>query len=367
MQGISKNLLNLKFTIMKNAVIITLITITFIGCQLDKKKEFSTNFPQVDSLGATESVLPIPLANPTEIIILDDAFVLKDDKKDFLLHYFHIQSKSHIGSFVRKGNGPGEETMIQSIIRDSGNDLIYKTQEGLIRLAFDKKNKMTEITDTWDVPIDFLTVAYPLSNSKVLGWNYTMHASEFLTYDPQLDSFSDLGNGLNIQESNLSLEENHRILGNKQMTVKSDGSLFATSYMALPMVRIFDTQTGELVKEIKTSPNNEFPMALLNRNATREEIQKVVENYYRIASTENFIYALYSGKTKGELYPGMFSGDFVLPDFGNEIHVWDWAGNYIKRIILDRPIFTFDVSPEDELLLAISVNIPDRIYAYNLE
>jgi len=338
-----------------------------MGCQFDEKKESYTNFPHVDTLTAKESILPIPLGNPTEILILDDAFVLKDDKMDFLLHYFHIQTNNHIGSFIRKGNGPEEETMIQSIMRAKGNELIYKTQEGLILLAHDETNNLTEITDTWDVPIDFLTVAYPLSRSKVLGWNYTMHSSEFLIYDPISDTFTDFGNGFNISEPNLTLEERHRILGNKQMTVKSYGSLFATAYMSLPVVRIFNTYTGELVKEMKTAQNYDFPMALLNRNATREEMQKVIENYYKITSTENFIYALYSGKTKGELYPGMFSGEFVLADFGNEIHVWDWAGNYIRRILLDHPIFTFNVSSDDEFLLAISVDNTGVLYAYNLK
>lgn len=352
---------------MKNAIIITLITIALTGCQFHEKKETYTDFSQVDSLGATERALPIPLGNPNEILILENAFVIKDDKTDFLLHYFNLQSQSHIGSFIRKGNGPTEETMIQSIASDKGNDLIYKTQEGLKRLTFENTNNTTKITDKWDVPIDFLTVAYPLSKSKVLGWNYTMHSNEFLIYDPLSDTFNDLGNGFNLSQPKLTLEENHRLLGNKQMTVKSDGSLFATSYMALPMVRIFDTHTGSLVKEMISVPSYDFPHALLNKSATREDKQQLVENYYRITSTENFIYALYSGKTKGELYPGMFSGDFVLPDFGNEIHVWDWAGNPIKKIILDHHVFSFDVNAKDDFLMAITVNNPGKLYVYSLK
>ena len=64
----------------------------------------------------------------------------------------------------------------------------------------------------------------------------------------------------------------------------------------------------------------------------------------------------------GEL-PDRQSG---LVDFSNEIHVWDWNGKPIKKIFLDKNIFSFCVSPDDKFLICSSLNEIDKFYKYSL-
>jgi hypothetical protein len=55
--------------------------------------------------------------------------------------------------------------------------------------------------------------------------------------------------------------------------------------------------------------------------------------YFTIQVTAQYIYLLYSGKTRNE--PAI--------DYANTIHVYDWSGRPIQRYILDKQISGFCV------------------------
>ena len=91
----------------------------------------------------------------------------------------------------------------------------------------------------------------------------------------------------------------------------------------------------------------------------------IMNNYRAVKSTNNFIYALYVGKTNQDL-----SYDWNdLAAFGNhsnEIHVFSWEGEPVKRILLDRAIFSFDVTHDDRTLIASSIDSMDDLFKYSL-
>ena len=57
--------------------------------------------------------------------------------------------------------------------------------------------------------------------------------------------------------------------------------------------------------------------------------------------TNDFIYLLFSGKTRIQR-----NGDYA-----NEIWVYDWEGNQIKKFLLDQEVNQIAISPNDELLI----------------
>lgn len=85
-----------------------------------------------------------------------------------------------------------------------------------------------------------------------------------------------------------------------------------------------------------------------------------MQNYRKIKSSNRYIYALYIGKTSREISVG-------LEDFSNEIHVWNWSGKPVAKILLDRKIFSFDVDANDRYLICASLNSLDELYKYYLE
>lgn len=336
------------------------------SCNYAKRDYSVVDFPLPVELQSQNITLMGILSDPKEIIILDSVYIVKDSKSEFILHIFSLDSHEYMGGFIRRGRGPSEEILIQSVSRAAHNSLFYKTLSGLTLAQFSPKTNSLESIMIYEVPVDALTVAYPLNETKVLGWNYTIHENEFLLYNPSDKQFSDFGNGFPYPGKNLTLEEKHRLFSNKQMTIKPDKQKFATAYMSFPMIRVFNSIDGKLITEFNSPQTHNFPYAMINRNATQDEIKELVENYFTITSTDQYIYALYSGKTKNKLYPDLFTPNFSPPDFGNEIHVWDWEGNPVKKISLDQMIFSFDVCLKDSTILAISVNDPDKIMVFGI-
>jgi len=55
-------------------------------------------------------------------------------------------------------------------------------------------------------------------------------------------------------------------------------------------------------------------------------------------------------------------GTVKYADVANEIHVWDWEGNPILKLILDRSIFSFDVTPDNKQLIALSIEDVDKLF-----
>lgn len=64
------------------------------------------------------------------------------------------------------------------------------------------------------------------------------------------------------------------------------------------------------------------------------------------AVTDKFIYLLFSGNLHDSEYL----------DYGNYIYVYDWEGNPVKRLILDRSILSFTVTEDNKNMYAFDPN-----------
>jgi hypothetical protein len=74
----------------------------------------------------------------------------------------------------------------------------------------------------------------------------------------------------------------------------------------------------------------------------------------------NYIYALYGGFSVADYFkegetPHVF-------DWSGEIHIWKWDGTPVMKLILDRPVFAFDVTPDNKKIIATSVVDVDKLF-----
>lgn len=90
-----------------------------------------------------------------------------------------------------------------------------------------------------------------------------------------------------------------------------------------------------------------------------------------IVATEQYCYIGYNNMTikdkKDEIpfkgYPNAYF---------DRINVFDWDGNFVKRLVLDQPVYCFSVSPDERYIYATSVdltqeNLPDQVLRFELE
>jgi hypothetical protein len=120
--------------------------------------------------------------------------------------------------------------------------------------------------------------------------------------------------------------------------IKPDKSKLAMGMMLMDQINIFDLTTGE-IKGYKNKNSPEF-------DYLKGDPGKFKRYYKLLCVDDRYIYGLY---------------------FNNVINVFDWDGNFIKKIILDKSILALALDPVNKYLYINTIGEDDEeIYRYNV-
>ncbi len=134
--------------------------------------------------------------------------------------------------------------------------------------------------------------------------------------------------------------------------MKPDGSRIVQVMRHLPQINILDTHTGNVVGyRIKNGPD----FSLLKTNMESMNV------YYNcVHADDNYIYATYWGKE-----PWVDRLGVELPEF-NIIHVFDWNGKLLYKLVTDQSFFRVWADPIRKRLYTININT-DEVYYLDLD
>ena len=342
-----------------------LLATLFISCMKEEKIEFS-KFPREIKLVHKEITTPNVLFMVGEMELLDSALIILNLKDDKFFQIFTFPDLKYLGGYLEKGRGPNEEVSIDPYIRHlSGNKLMFKT---LVSVKIAQLN-MREliIIKTIHIPGELLNLNHPFIIDTILyGYNVSKITNkEFSGYVQGTNNIIDFGPSYPKVGKKIPPKFRNNIFA-KAITVKPDQSRFASVYDLFPLLRIY-SKNGNLLKQTYYNNGQKFPSAIMS-HPTQEEANKVMQNYRKIKASKQYIYALYNGKTIGESKIE-FNDDGIggLTDTSNEIHVWDWDGNPIMKILLDRQIFSFCITPDDKSIICTSINSLNILLKYDID
>lgn len=350
---------------MKFCYISILLIILLISCIKEEKIVFS-KFPREIKLVHKEITTPNVLFMVGEMELLDSALIILNLKDDKFFQIFTFPDLKYLGGYIEKGRGPNEEVSIDPYIRKiHGNKLLYKT---LVSIKINQINRDELITiKTIHIPGELININHPFIIDDILyGYNVSRITNkEFIGYDPSNNSIFDFGPSYPNAERKVPPKFRNSIFA-KAIIVKPDQSSFASVYDLFPMLRIY-SRNGNLLKESYYNNGQIFPSAVMSL-PTQEDANKVMQNYRKIKASNQYIYALYNGKTIGESN-SEFNKDINggLRDTSNEIHVWDWDGNPIMKILLDKQIFSFCITPDDKSIICTSINNLNTLFKYDID
>lgn len=343
-------------------LLLIIFSTLIISCAKEKEENTITfgKFPEEVFLSHEEIKVTPNLYFVGGLILMDSILLTIDVKADTFFQAFKLPDYNHIGGYITKGNGPNEEILIDPYIQHiSGNSFLYKNISSVKVIEFDVSSNKMELIKKIDLPEELMDLwhIFKLENDLIGSNPYNETKKEFIAYDMNSEKERDFGPDFpNVEKE---IEPHFRnMLFAKATTVRATGDFFASVYDKFPILRIY-TKKGNIHKEVRFENKQVFPNALIQENPSESAINEITQNYRKIKSTNEFIYALYIGKAEKDIKEA--SGNF-----SNEIHVWDWDGNPIKRIKLDNDIFSFDVDSFDRFLICSSVNSLDTFYKYNL-
>ena len=349
---------------MKKKIIVILFMIIILSCTRNNVsvKEFD-EFEHKVNLIHTDIITPPVLFMVGGMVLLDSVLITVDLKSNTFLQAFKVPTFDYIGGYITKGNGPKEEIFIYPYMQPiDGNKFLYQCT-GKIKIAnFNLVKNEIEVEYNVKLPGKLINLnqAFKLEN---LYYGCDLHSKstqEFVGYNPVNNNIFDFGHTYPKVETKTE-GQIRTMLFAKAIAVKPDKSLFACVYDKFPILRIY-SKDGTLKTETRYINDQDFPFALVERNPSKDMLDNIMQNYRKVKVTDRFIYALYIGKTQRELN----KKGAGLDDFSNEIHVWDWKGNPIKKILLDENIFSFCVDPNDKYLICSSLNSIDKLYKYTL-
>lgn len=335
---------------MKSIMLIAIgLVLLFVGCSRNAKNiEF---FPEKRDVTFEEFLIQGQLAAPGEIKIIDDHIVLFDVYSDFFFHVFSDNDFRSQGTLVRRGRGPGEEVMVFPYFSSpEKGTLMYQNHNSIKFAKLDEKTggldmaafSIIDLPNELSLSGDFFIINDTLYSS--IG--NPQKAKDFIGFCWETGNVFDRGRQIPAKidtDSNSARAQ----LTISLSTIKPDKSLVATIYPDHLFMRIYCTKSWDLKADF-------FAGSAASNKGT-----PYLGQYWRVRSNNDYIFALFSNIEPPSIE--VVDNRVAYSDVASEIHVWDWCGNPVMKLELDRPIFSFDVTANNKQIIAISIVDPDHL------
>lgn len=310
--------------------------------------EFSSVY-QVDTLRGEAILDGFSFVNPWQVEIFDSLLVVidKNNTKGGIL-IFDLNTRDFLTAIGKTGQGPGEFLGLKKIeVNDKGIWAFDVTLRTLTR--FDLNKVLSEKCQDPDLREEVnpgITNLALLNDSLFVASYYVaskrFSVNTFGSGEP-LKVFGDYPPLDNIYGLD-SIRFKYGVVANllqSKMLYNAKHDAIVLSYFFTALIQIIDMERG-IVEHSLYGPDKTFPPEYEMTGDGRSVLAgNAKEGYLDISLTDNYIYALYSGKTDH------------LDITSNQIFQFDWNGKPIRKFIVDHNLIAFVVDEKDEKIYGI--------------
>ena len=322
----------------------------------------NADFMTAKNIQLDEHNISALLGQPIDMLLVNDLIIVLDLKTDRFFHVFLKDNYTYMGSFIRKGRGPGEETFIRPYFKKHTNDKFYYRSADDLKMAkikMDNDSLDIIIQDRYNLPKSMLNnVDYFLVDEFIFSsTSKTAASKDYSVLNKETGELSEWGESIPLSDKvNPDLIPT---IDQKLTTIHSNDSLIASVFNILPIFRIYSLENEKLINNLQMSDASNNREIILN-DQVQNRRKELINYYHRIKSTDDYIYALYGGFSPSDHFkedekPHLF-------DFSTEIHIWKWDGTPVMKLKLDRRIFSFEITPDNKKIIASSVVDVDKLF-----
>ncbi len=333
---------------MRPIILVIFFSIGFFSCSKPNRQLVSEI-----QLFSKEVALDYELNNPTEIELLDSIILLNDPADGYLVTMIDLKNKNKKTLFGAKGRGPNE--LIPPIGLSSRSDNFYVYSRPMRSLLkFTKADSIPEvISSKFEMPLDKVVIVNdstvigigPILNGRysvfcngeetIINHKYPDNPSKPIPQDLQYFAF----------QANMESGPDNKFVS---------AAIFTNHFEILE----FDDLQIEIIFELDNSiiKWEDLSNSGFKRLSFLDDQRS---GYINLSASSKYIYMIYSGRLKGEF------GNKAL--MGNEIHVYNWEGEFKSKLLLDSDIFDLVVSEDDSELFALSRTGQVAILNYKLD
>jgi hypothetical protein len=354
------------------------IGLIFISCSSGNKHKTALVLKNESSEKSYEQIIlegellspnsDIPLGNIVDLV--DDHIIISSGFSNNVFSVYQLKGDSLIeqGQFIRRGEGPFEMIQPSSFYDKLENRIYVYDHVGYLKTIYsiDVCNIQNLFeTSTWE------EVRVPIIKDYFLGsWMRKMNDNSFLILGSKVGSknlFSEINLTNNsISELTCPYPEQDGVF-NVDIVVKQ--GVYLTGVIekrpSLNQV-VYACESGgyaEIIDFTGFEINRILIMATYPKYITRDGINRsYLDDCLRgmqVRVTEKYIYMLPYPLTKGavrrkESYKG-------YPSYcSDELLVFNWNGEFVKKYAFDTPVYSFVVDQNDHFLYAATVKLEDE-------
>lgn len=337
---------------------IFIIALLFLWACAEKENKIpSFNWDSTkEKLLPSEIVLSLEDLNPKKIVFCDDFLFLSHSKTEKLLSVYDLKSAKTIGQFVGKGRGPLELLNIQNLTKNEKLKTLNLydaiTSKYIVCKIDDLKRGSLETISTGETRHSFVKDQVVYTNDSCICY---LGVETRLVLQNNLGQLVDsIGDYkiFNNNEKNVWLPQIYK----GQIAYNEETQQFAIFNRLTDKIEFYSNRA--LVKVI-SGPDSFKEMYQINSVGGGMSLgyysEKTHIAYERVASNSKYIFALYSGETFGE--------DGTHHSI---IFKFDWDGKPIERYKLEKPLTSFDVDWDKNIIYGLNTEDDPVILKYQL-
>lgn len=330
------------------------------GCAKDSSRQASSPLLTGEVIATGDY-----LDQPTQLAVAADRLVVLDRSAP-KVHTFRLPGGERLASFGQNGEGPGEfrsARHVQPVPGHPQDVWIYDfgvRRMTRLRFGADPVPQVQEVVNLDAGGGVFLHPVWLTDTTMVVSGIFPRHSGGRLLLTDRAGGVirmvgrapSHPGAGA-IPTTVLQ----HAYEG--PVAVKPDRSRFAIATRQADRLEVFDSDGAQIASVVGST--GFLPRFEVNERAAGVSMSigdDLRVGYVDLASTDERIYALFSGSLARDAGASVF--------FGREIHVFDWSGKMVTRLRLDEPALTIAVDPAGTRLFAVRHDPAPSVVRYEL-
>lgn len=346
-----------------------LIILAVFSCSTDKKETLLEDQPLVKTIEVTKFPVTIDLrsnldsvhiSNPLykirKMISTKDHLVFMNSEEPLFSVYDALTAK-YVGNFGFAGKGPLDlefDGINASSFKSYGDNFLVTDMSRIRVLAIDQKKGSQLLTEN-DVKVwknakkaadaGFFNNAFLASDNMVFTTNM-FTKKHFVYIDLETGEQGDTIDFPDFYPEIPYTAYHHLYTSHTAPSLDKDK--FVIGYTRFPIIRIFNLKKGGYT-EVSVSPKNK-QLDKIEPDARGMSISSSFDlfSYYKsVVISENRIYAKYQ---EGNVQSDGQGGWNFVADTPLEMHVFDWNGNPIKKLLLPEWASWSTVTQNDEFI-----------------
>ena len=310
-----------------------------------------------DFLTPTDSLPPI-IGIPTDMKIYKERLFLVDMfNGNSLITAYDLKTKEICMSIGKRGEGPEDFLHISNIDLEENEDstlTIYAFDPVKMRLHRYKYDLLSEnillnsinTIETGGIGLyDLYRLEYGyISTGK-------MDDNKYILFSDSFDVLKRTGDYRPKPVKNIS-DMVHRRANNGKLQLSDDKKNMVELVYNASVLSLYNLEENNVQKKW------EYIIKELDYRVNGNDyINNSVIGYLSASLGDKYIYALYSGEKENL---------DAIATYGNEIHIYDYNGNIVKKVKLEKSAFLISVDEENEIIYALGHHPESLVVTYSL-